>query len=313
MYFWFFLAALMGVMMFDSWSDKAKDKETHVQPSYEALALNFLQFHRSALLAYQNTMAASGTGVQIDGVPTKNVIIDYHDAFNSIPVGVYPIASVRYDSFNHKYQTFEGIIPDGAAHGNPYFRYFQLPNLYKPQANTSSYLYCTKNIDSAGHTSFDSAGCTDGEGIIYLMTVRPFPTRYKGADQFLLLQALAKASDNSRQVGIVARASNVAANGENDNNQPEGAHMQIMSAGRASTTWPYIPDYLAAHYPLFEAATTMGGSTNFKICKASQSPAQDPYSYMVALTIVKGEAITTDYGKIVAGSVGAVNATECGW
>lgn len=308
MYFWFFLAALMGVMMFDTWSEKAKDKEVHVQPSYEALALNFLQFHRTALLAYENTMAASAGDTDF-----KQQIFDYHDAFNSIPTGVYPVAAVRYDDTTKKYQAFEGILPETAIHGNPYFQHFNLPKLYKPQANTSSYLYCTKNIDTAGHTSFDSSGCTDGEGIIYLMTVRPFPTRYKGSDQFLLLRALAKASDNSRQVGIAAKAKNVASNGTEDNNQPEGAHLQIMSTGRASTTWPYIPDYFAWAYPLFEKATKQGGTSSFRICKASESPAKDAYSYMVALTIVKGEATTTDYGKILAGNSSALNAGECGW
>lgn len=308
MYFWFFLAALMGVMMFDTWSEKTKDKEVHVQPSYEALALNFLQYHRTALLAYQNTLSAGATNSDF-----KTKIKDYHYAFAYKNIGTFPIAVVRFDSTSNKYETFEGVMPDGYTEGNPYFPYFILPKLYRPQANTSSFLYCTKNNDTVGHQSYDPAGCTDQDGIIYLMTVRPFPTRYKGSDQFLLLKALAKASDNSRQVGIAAKAKNVAANGESDNNQPEGAHIQIMSAGRASTTWPYIPDFFAWAYPLFEQATKKEGTTNFKICKASQSPAADAYSYMVALTIVKGEATTTDYGKIVAGATPQFSLSDCGW
>ena len=320
MYFWFFLAALMGVMMFDTWSEKAKDKEVTVQPSYEALAMNFLQFHRAALQAYQNTMAESAKegGVQL--------LEDYHRDYSlALSTGLYPIAVVKYNDTKKKYEVTEGFVSDtfrttfdthkGSFTGyNPYFVNFTLPVLYKPQANTSSFLYCTVNDESAsGHAGFRSEGCTDVGGIRYVMTVRPFPTRFKGSDQFLMLQALAKASDNSRQVGIAVNTGKTASNGDGtDYNQPEGAHIQIMSAGRASTTWPYIPDYLACYYPLFKKAID-GTEVTQKVSKASSNPTQDQYSYMVALTIVKGEVITTEFGKIIRKDNPLTTNTICGW
>ena len=274
MFFWIILASLMGFLMFGTWGEKSKDQEFFVEPVYESLALNMVQFHNAAVYGYEDALKV-GYAADLAGAtnPVRNYILS-PDALD----GIFPLATVQIVDGEAK---ITGGLDDTDTPNvfTPYIQKY-LPFAYKPQNNTRSYLFCLS-------TQSESALC-ESAAIRYVITFRQIPPRYDGADRMLSLNAISKASKGSRNIGIIGKApqplqcsddSDCAS--KNIYHQPIGAHYYIMSGGSAIPTFSYLPDYFICKAPLQNQALGMSSSPVL-ITELENK------NYLVALTIMSG-------------------------
>ena len=236
MFFWVVLASLMGIVLFGHLSEKTKDQEFFVEPVYESLALNLFQYHNATVYGYEAAVK-DGYGAYLS-TGTDNISA----YFDSHVDGIVPLATVE-----------GGEITTGGDDSNPIPDYVKkyLPIAFKPQNNTRSYLFCVNVNDQA-----DAVACGSPDAVRYIMTFREIPPRYDGADKMLALRAIAKASDNSRNVGMIEMVENPLAEGTDVYHQPIGSHFYIMASGYSPATAAYIPDYMACKAPRTNAEPT---------------------------------------------------------
>lgn len=277
MFFWVVLASLMGIVLFGHLSEKTKDQEFFVEPVYESLALNLFQYHNAAVYGYEAAVKAGYNNYLATG--TDNIA----DYFYSHGDGIVPLATVE-----------GGEITKGGDDSNPIPDYIKpyLPIAFKPQNNTRSYLFC---VNVNGQTL--SAYCTEPDAVRYIMTFREIPPRYDGADKMLALRAIAKASDNSRNVGMIEMTETPLAEGTDVYHQPIGSHFYIMASGYSPATAAYIPDYMACKAPRTNAEPTekvLGDKVRFT-------------RYLVALSIMQG----LEHNTNVKDSDGAATLSTC--
>lgn len=277
MFFWVVLASLMGIVLFGHLSEKTKDQEFFVEPVYESLALNLFQYHNAAVYGYEAAIKAGYNNYLATG--TDNIA----DYFYSHGDGIVPLATVE-----------GGEITKGGDDSNPIPDYIKpyLPIAFKPQNNTRSYLFC---VNVNGQTL--SAYCTEPDAVRYIMTFREIPPRYDGADKMLALRAIAKASDNSRNVGMIEMTETPLKEGTDVYHQPIGSHFYIMASGYSPATAAYIPDYMACKAP----------RTNAEPTEKVLGDKVRSTRYLVALSIMQGLKHNTN----VKESDGAATLSTC--
>lgn len=257
MFFWVVLASLMGIVLFGNLSEKTKDQEFFVEPVYESLALNLFQYHTAVVYGYEAAVQESyNTSLTTGNDPVANYFYSHSD-------GIVPLATVE-----------GGEITKGGDDNNPMIDYITpyLPVAFKPQNNTRSYLFCV-----SAHGQTDMAFCTEPDAVRYIMTFREIPPRYAGADKMLALRAVAKASTNSRNVGMIEMTETALAEGDNVYHQPIGSHFYIMASGYSPATSAYIPDYAVCKAPRSNTSPEQVLGDKVKSTR-----------YLVALSIMQG-------------------------
>ena len=267
MFFWVVLASLMGIVLFGSLSEKTKDQEFFVEPVYESLALNLFQYHTAVVYGYEAAVQEGyNTFLTIqernpDADPNDDDPVAHY--FFSHSDGIVPLATVE-----------GGEITKGGDDNNPMIDYITpyLPVAFKPQNNTRSYLFCV-----SAHGQTDKTYCTATDAVRYIMTFREIPPRYAGADKMLALRAVAKASTNSRNVGMIEMTETPLAEGDNVYHQPIGSHFYIMASGYSPATSAYIPDYAVCKAPRSNTSPEQVLGDKVKSTR-----------YLVALSIMQG-------------------------
>lgn len=258
MFFWVVLASLMGIVMFGNLSDKTKDEEFYVEPVYEALSLNLFQYHNAAVYGYEDAIK-DGYAKSLNG--DANPVAEYFDRHVD---GIVPLATVE-----------NAQITKGGDDSNvilPYITKY-LPIGFKPQNNTRTYLMCVDG--SQGQTN--GLTCNDPTAVRYVMTFRAIPPRYDGADKMLALRAVAKASVNSRYVGMIEKAEVPLEKTTDTYHQPLGAHYYILASGYSPATAAYLPDYLVCNAPRSNSDSTLVLGDKAKTTR-----------YLVALSLMQG-------------------------
>ncbi len=250
MFFWMMLASLMGVIMFGNLREQTKPQENFVAPVYQAMALSMYQQHVAVQYGYLDIMRLAPE--------TANTY------FNAATDGIVPLATVTNN-------TISGVGLSGAA--NTVFPYIQgrIPNTYKPQNGTRSYLFCVDKNQAAA-----SVRCNNSAVVKYIVTLRAIPARYDGADKMTALRQVSEATGKSRFVGMLQKDVAPFAGTAATQHQPLGASYYILSSGVAPVNSVYIPNYITCNFPLNDEVTSVLGDN-------LQSK-----SYIVALSLVAG-------------------------
>ncbi len=250
MFFWLVLASLMGLITFGNLFEKTKPQEHYIAPVYEAMVLNMYQQHISAEYGYLDIM--------------RDKPEEAKEYFAQMNDGIVPLAVA--DSF--------GLKPEND--NNNVFPYIQgrIPDTYKPQSGTRTYMFCIDKNQVA------KTSCGTSDTVNYLMTIRAIPPRYDGADKMTALKVLSEAVGRTRSVGLLEKSkapltttTNSSGNVETYH-QPLGATHFILSSGLAASNSVYIPNYLICNFPVGNDQT-LGETLATK-------------HYMVALTLLSG-------------------------
>ena len=260
MFFWMMLASLMGVMMFGNLYEKTKDQETFVAPVYEAMALSAYQQHVFAEQGFLDAM-------RLQPEATKAYLDSYSD-------GIVPLVTVENDAIS------------GVDNDNLIYTFIQrrMPQIYKPQNNTRTYMFCMPK-DGSLPGSFH---CNDTGIVKYIMTIRQIPQRYDGSDKMTALEAISKATAHSRFVGMLEKAPEPLGGSGTTKHQPLGAGYYILSSGFAPVNSVYIPNYALCNFPLKNSSddTVLGGT----LTDSNSAVILENRSFIAALSLVSGLA-----------------------
>lgn len=273
MFFWLFMAALFGLIMYGNLQEQTKDEEFYVQPVYEALGATMHKFHNAAVFGYE-------AAVRTD----QDAVARYYTNFD-VSTGALPLITVE-----------NGEYTDGAK--DPFVQ----PNVFKnhieaflpltfkkSNANgTRSYLFCLSSENGL------PTGCDLTDAVHYVVTYREIPPRYEGADKYLALRALSKSTDGSRQIGILTRASEALAAGDNVYHQPIGAQYYIMTYGSEPTTANYVPNFVICNAPPTNATTGVESIGKYF----------GPKNYLIAVSIMRGLEHNANYNDTACSPVG---------
>lgn len=259
MFFWLFMAALMGLIMFGTLHDQTKDEKDHIQPIYETLGATLLQFHNAVVYGYESIVRlnpAAAAGYWGDGG------------------GLVPLISVENNTYT-----------DGKKEPGDPANVFKAPILsfmpftFKPTSSngTRSYLFCLSKINEM------PLSCNSGaEALRYIVTYREIPPRYDGADKYLALRALSNATDGSRQIGLLVKADSplTVPEGGTVYHQPKGSNYYIQTSGSEPTTANYIPNYIICNAPPKNSQTGIDSIGHYLNNGTKK--------YLIAMTLVQG-------------------------
>lgn len=255
MFFWLFMAALMGLIMFGNLHDQTKDEKDYIQPAYETLGATMLQFHNAAVYGYETTLRSNLAGAT---------------AYWGDAGGMIPLISIENNTYTDGKK--DPGDPANVFHGP--IRSF-LPFTFRTAGSngTRSYLVCLSK-DNEQPLSCNSAA------LRYIVTYREIPPRYDGADKYLALRALSTATDGSRQIGILAKTDTPLAAGDGVYHQPIGSVYYIQTSGSEHTTANYIPKYIICNAPT-KNSQTGSDSIGHYLNNGTKK-------YLFAMTLVRG-------------------------
>ena len=225
------LASLMGVVMFGNLHEKTKEQADFVVPVYQAMALSTYQQHLAAERGYMDVMRYNDN-------TAKDYINDFHNN------GIVQLAVAENNNLAGNASLLAHVRRN-------------LPEMYKPQNGTRSYLFCMTSTQTA-----QQCNLADATVVKYIVTLRPLPAKYSGGAKMTALRAIADATGGSRFVGMLKENQNGVYNGDSssDSVQPRGAKYYILSGGNSPASSVYIPNHITCKFPLNSTGTSTLGA-----------------------------------------------------